>query len=165
MNSNGHVARLMEGRRHSPHGVTQVHCPQQEEEFSCEERMRKKCRLATQAQAQKSVLYTKEATRAKNRMCTHQPVTSQFSDADANSRTTRVYRKISCSTDPTTLICNSCGCILWEINESPMHLHGNSMRCFLGTQLHSNKHAAFSMKTCCHYLDIHGVVCLNSGEV
>lgn len=43
VNSDGHVARLVERRRHRPHGVAQVHCPQQEEELSCEE-MRKKWR-------------------------------------------------------------------------------------------------------------------------
>lgn len=35
VNGDGHVARLVERRRHRPHGVTQVHRPQQEEELSC----------------------------------------------------------------------------------------------------------------------------------
>ena len=38
VNGDGHVARLVERRRHRPHGVAQVHRPQQEEELSCEER-------------------------------------------------------------------------------------------------------------------------------
>lgn len=33
VNGDGHVARLVEGRRHRPHSVAQVHRPQQEEEL------------------------------------------------------------------------------------------------------------------------------------
>lgn len=44
VNSDGHVARLVERRRHRPHGVTQVDRPQQEEELSCEAtRERERC--------------------------------------------------------------------------------------------------------------------------
>lgn len=36
VDSDGHVARLVEGRRHRPHSVTQINCPQQEEELRWE---------------------------------------------------------------------------------------------------------------------------------
>ncbi len=42
VNSDGHVARLVERRRHRPHSVAQVHRPQEEEELSYGARMRKK---------------------------------------------------------------------------------------------------------------------------
>lgn len=42
VNSDGHVARLVEGRRHSPHGVTQIDRPQQEEELGWEAKKQKR---------------------------------------------------------------------------------------------------------------------------
>lgn len=35
VNGDGHVAGLVEGGRHRPHGVAQVDGPQQEEELGC----------------------------------------------------------------------------------------------------------------------------------
>lgn len=37
----GHVTGLMEGRRHRPHGVAQIHSPQQEQELRCGTNMKK----------------------------------------------------------------------------------------------------------------------------
>lgn len=81
VNSDGHVARLVERRRHRPHGVTQVDRPQQEEELSC------------------------EATRERERDVV-QHVHTRY--------------KSRCLTEAIQAMCNSCGCILWTINESCM---------------------------------------------
>lgn len=64
VNSDGHVARLMEGRGYGPDCVTQVHRPHQEEELSCEDRERtnhfhpgpEKARVARAARSQFNVL-------------------------------------------------------------------------------------------------------------
>lgn len=123
MNSNSHVARLVERRRHCPHSITQVHCPQQEEKLSCKARKSKKVMNTIEAQGKKSLLCSAHAGytgQKKGFAPTEQPLhSSMLSWSWSNGCTTQVYRKIPCSIEAIKIICNSCGCILWALNKSP----------------------------------------------
>lgn len=104
VHSDGHVARFVERRWDCPHGVTQVHCPQQEEELRCEEEMRK-MRLNTMNQWEENACAVQRFYRTiKENQPHHAPVLMDCA----------VSRKMSCSTQP---VCN-CGWIPWTINES-----------------------------------------------